>query len=48
MGRGEMGNGKLKRDDDLRMATCTRTDGKACKVSARKNYSTRDCSARKT
>jgi len=22
MGRGEMGNGKLKRDEDLRMATC--------------------------
>jgi len=31
MGRGEMGNGKLKRDEDLCMATCTRTDGKNSK-----------------
>jgi len=41
MGRGEMGHWKLNRDDDLRMATCTRTHGKASKVSARKNHSTK-------
>jgi len=31
MGRWEMGNGKLKRDEDLRMAIYTRTDGKNSK-----------------